>query len=83
MPPPELLSLPCALLILSLVSSQGSFVIRQEDVSISYLPLAHMFERMIQVAGPLLRPASRLFVRRPQIKVHLCHRSRCSATGPE
>uniref|UniRef100_A0A673ATZ7 Arachidonate--CoA ligase n=1 Tax=Sphaeramia orbicularis TaxID=375764 RepID=A0A673ATZ7_9TELE len=30
--------------------SQGSFVIRQEDVSISYLPLAHMFERMIQVS---------------------------------
>uniref|UniRef100_A0A8C9WKH0 long-chain-fatty-acid--CoA ligase n=1 Tax=Scleropages formosus TaxID=113540 RepID=A0A8C9WKH0_SCLFO len=29
---------------------QGSFVIRQEDVSISYLPLAHMFERMIQVS---------------------------------
>ncbi|XP_019737278.1 long-chain-fatty-acid--CoA ligase 1-like [Hippocampus comes] len=28
---------------------EGSFVIRQEDVSISYLPLAHMFERMIQV----------------------------------
>uniref|UniRef100_A0A4W5R5Q2 Arachidonate--CoA ligase n=1 Tax=Hucho hucho TaxID=62062 RepID=A0A4W5R5Q2_9TELE len=30
--------------------SQGSFFIRQEDVSISYLPLAHMFERMIQVS---------------------------------
>uniref|UniRef100_A0A8C2KZ81 Arachidonate--CoA ligase n=1 Tax=Cyprinus carpio TaxID=7962 RepID=A0A8C2KZ81_CYPCA len=29
---------------------QGYFVIRQEDVSISYLPLAHMFERMIQVS---------------------------------
>lgn len=29
--------------------SQGFFEIRQEDVSISYLPLAHMFERMIQV----------------------------------
>ncbi|MBN3297891.1 long-chain-fatty-acid--CoA ligase 6 [Amia ocellicauda] len=29
---------------------EGSFVIRQEDVSISYLPLAHMFERMIQVS---------------------------------
>ncbi|XP_005808568.1 long-chain-fatty-acid--CoA ligase 1-like [Xiphophorus maculatus] len=28
---------------------EGSFVIRQEDVSISYLPLAHMFERMIQL----------------------------------
>uniref|UniRef100_A0A673JUH8 Arachidonate--CoA ligase n=1 Tax=Sinocyclocheilus rhinocerous TaxID=307959 RepID=A0A673JUH8_9TELE len=28
----------------------GYFVIRQEDVSISYLPLAHMFERMIQVS---------------------------------
>ncbi|MGH0182936.1 UNVERIFIED_CONTAM: hypothetical protein FKN15_010396 [Acipenser sinensis] len=27
---------------------EGSFVIRQEDVTISYLPLAHMFERMIQ-----------------------------------
>uniref|UniRef100_A0A672J565 Arachidonate--CoA ligase n=1 Tax=Salarias fasciatus TaxID=181472 RepID=A0A672J565_SALFA len=27
---------------------QGSFEIRQEDVTISYLPLAHMFERMIQ-----------------------------------
>ncbi|KAJ3603846.1 hypothetical protein NHX12_028587 [Muraenolepis orangiensis] len=29
---------------------EGSFVIGQEDVSISYLPLAHMFERMIQVS---------------------------------
>uniref|UniRef100_A0A4W6GA20 Arachidonate--CoA ligase n=1 Tax=Lates calcarifer TaxID=8187 RepID=A0A4W6GA20_LATCA len=29
----------------------GSFVIQQEDVSISYLPLAHMFERMIQVVS--------------------------------
>ncbi|KAK1787060.1 hypothetical protein P4O66_017439 [Electrophorus voltai] len=29
---------------------EGFFVIRQEDVSISYLPLAHMFERMIQVS---------------------------------
>uniref|UniRef100_A0A673K3J2 Arachidonate--CoA ligase n=1 Tax=Sinocyclocheilus rhinocerous TaxID=307959 RepID=A0A673K3J2_9TELE len=29
---------------------EGYFVIRQEDVSISYLPLAHMFERMIQVS---------------------------------
>nr|XP_015197607.1 PREDICTED: long-chain-fatty-acid--CoA ligase 1-like isoform X2 [Lepisosteus oculatus] len=29
---------------------EGSFVIRQEDISISYLPLAHMFERMIQVS---------------------------------
>uniref|UniRef100_G3P9V3 Arachidonate--CoA ligase n=1 Tax=Gasterosteus aculeatus aculeatus TaxID=481459 RepID=G3P9V3_GASAC len=28
---------------------EGSFVIQQDDVSISYLPLAHMFERMIQV----------------------------------
>uniref|UniRef100_A0A3Q3QCY5 Arachidonate--CoA ligase n=1 Tax=Monopterus albus TaxID=43700 RepID=A0A3Q3QCY5_MONAL len=28
---------------------EGSFAIQQEDVSISYLPLAHMFERMIQV----------------------------------
>uniref|UniRef100_A0A665X3Q6 Arachidonate--CoA ligase n=1 Tax=Echeneis naucrates TaxID=173247 RepID=A0A665X3Q6_ECHNA len=35
---------------LCLVSFQGSFVIQQEDVSISYLPLAHMFERMIQVS---------------------------------
>lgn len=32
---------------------QGFFVIRQEDVSISYLPLAHMFERMIQVTHPI------------------------------
>lgn len=32
---------------------QGFFVIRQEDVSISYLPLAHMFERMIQVTLPI------------------------------
>lgn len=40
---------------LFLVFSQGSFVIQQEDVSISYLPLAHMFERMIQVVDPLLR----------------------------
>uniref|UniRef100_A0AAQ4PYX2 Arachidonate--CoA ligase n=1 Tax=Gasterosteus aculeatus aculeatus TaxID=481459 RepID=A0AAQ4PYX2_GASAC len=30
-------------------TSSGSFVIQQDDVSISYLPLAHMFERMIQV----------------------------------
>lgn len=30
---------------------QGFFEIRQEDVSISYLPLAHMFERMIQVSA--------------------------------
>ncbi|XP_008334994.1 long-chain-fatty-acid--CoA ligase 1 [Cynoglossus semilaevis] len=29
---------------------EGSFVIKREDVSISYLPLAHMFERMIQVS---------------------------------
>ncbi|KAM3868309.1 long-chain-fatty-acid--CoA ligase 1 [Diretmus argenteus] len=29
---------------------EGSFVIHQDDVSISYLPLAHMFERMIQVS---------------------------------
>ncbi|KAK7934162.1 hypothetical protein WMY93_005058 [Mugilogobius chulae] len=28
---------------------EGYLVIRQDDVSISYLPLAHMFERMIQV----------------------------------
>uniref|UniRef100_A0A1A8S358 Long-chain-fatty-acid--CoA ligase n=1 Tax=Nothobranchius rachovii TaxID=451742 RepID=A0A1A8S358_9TELE len=28
---------------------EGSFAITQEDVSISYLPLAHMFERMIQL----------------------------------
>lgn len=34
--------------------SQGSFEIQQDDVSISYLPLAHMFERMIQVVDPLL-----------------------------
>uniref|UniRef100_A0A7N9ARF6 Arachidonate--CoA ligase n=1 Tax=Mastacembelus armatus TaxID=205130 RepID=A0A7N9ARF6_9TELE len=45
------LSLPCALLILFLVFSQGSFVIQRDDVSISYLPLAHMFERMIQVVS--------------------------------
>uniref|UniRef100_A0AAQ5ZLL9 Arachidonate--CoA ligase n=1 Tax=Amphiprion ocellaris TaxID=80972 RepID=A0AAQ5ZLL9_AMPOC len=32
------------------INNDGSFVIRQEDVSISYLPLAHMFERMIQVS---------------------------------
>uniref|UniRef100_A0A674AKZ9 Arachidonate--CoA ligase n=1 Tax=Salmo trutta TaxID=8032 RepID=A0A674AKZ9_SALTR len=38
------------LCINSLSISQGSFFIRQEDVSISYLPLAHMFERMIQVS---------------------------------
>ncbi|XP_028850997.1 long-chain-fatty-acid--CoA ligase 6-like [Denticeps clupeoides] len=29
---------------------EGYFEISQEDVSISYLPLAHMFERMIQVS---------------------------------
>uniref|UniRef100_A0A7N8XIT7 Long-chain-fatty-acid--CoA ligase n=1 Tax=Mastacembelus armatus TaxID=205130 RepID=A0A7N8XIT7_9TELE len=29
---------------------EGSFVIQRDDVSISYLPLAHMFERMIQVS---------------------------------
>ncbi|KAL0979436.1 hypothetical protein UPYG_G00185030 [Umbra pygmaea] len=28
---------------------EGSFVMQKDDVSISYLPLAHMFERMIQV----------------------------------
>ncbi|XP_024130954.1 long-chain-fatty-acid--CoA ligase 1 [Oryzias melastigma] len=28
---------------------EGCFVIHQDDVSISYLPLAHMFERMIQL----------------------------------
>lgn len=28
---------------------EGHFVIRHDDVSISYLPLAHMFERMMQV----------------------------------
>uniref|UniRef100_A0A671M709 Arachidonate--CoA ligase n=1 Tax=Sinocyclocheilus anshuiensis TaxID=1608454 RepID=A0A671M709_9TELE len=33
-----------------MVRNIGYFVIRQEDVSISYLPLAHMFERMIQVS---------------------------------
>uniref|UniRef100_A0A674F6F4 Arachidonate--CoA ligase n=1 Tax=Salmo trutta TaxID=8032 RepID=A0A674F6F4_SALTR len=35
----------------------GSFVIQQEDVSISYLPLAHMFERMIQVVSMLCHGA--------------------------
>lgn len=52
--PPEL---NLSLAVCSFHSSffpQGSFVIRQEDVSISYLPLAHMFERMIQVADPRL-----------------------------
>uniref|UniRef100_A0A8C5HA81 Long-chain-fatty-acid--CoA ligase n=1 Tax=Gouania willdenowi TaxID=441366 RepID=A0A8C5HA81_GOUWI len=29
---------------------EGSFEIKQDDVSISYLPLAHMFERMIQLS---------------------------------
>uniref|UniRef100_A0A8C5HBH6 Arachidonate--CoA ligase n=1 Tax=Gouania willdenowi TaxID=441366 RepID=A0A8C5HBH6_GOUWI len=29
---------------------KGSFEIKQDDVSISYLPLAHMFERMIQLS---------------------------------
>ncbi|TSO88097.1 Long-chain-fatty-acid--CoA ligase 1 [Bagarius yarrelli] len=29
---------------------EGFFEIRQDDVSISYLPLAHMFERMIEVS---------------------------------
>lgn len=56
------LSLPSALLISVLVSLQGSVVIQQEDVSISYLPLAHMFERMIQVADPLRLLDVSLFV---------------------
>lgn len=45
----------CFAHFISRFPSQGSFVIQQEDVSISYLPLAHMFERMIQVVDPLLR----------------------------
>lgn len=36
-------------------------MIQKEDVSISYLPLAHMFERMIQVADVVLMPLT--FVR--------------------
>uniref|UniRef100_A0A672S4N7 Arachidonate--CoA ligase n=1 Tax=Sinocyclocheilus grahami TaxID=75366 RepID=A0A672S4N7_SINGR len=40
----------CGVEILQLSQIMGYFVIRQEDVSISYLPLAHMFERMIQVS---------------------------------
>lgn len=62
---------------------------QQDDVSISYLPLAHMFERMIQVVDPLLR----LFFFSSSFTVCLCvnpklksisgHRSRCSAPGPE
>uniref|UniRef100_A0A8C7GJ74 Arachidonate--CoA ligase n=1 Tax=Oncorhynchus kisutch TaxID=8019 RepID=A0A8C7GJ74_ONCKI len=40
----------CGVEILELAQLMGSFFIRQEDVSISYLPLAHMFERMIQVS---------------------------------
>uniref|UniRef100_A0AAR2LM42 Arachidonate--CoA ligase n=1 Tax=Pygocentrus nattereri TaxID=42514 RepID=A0AAR2LM42_PYGNA len=39
----------CGVEVLHLSQIMGFFVIRQEDVSVSYLPLAHMFERMIQV----------------------------------
>uniref|UniRef100_A0A671VFA7 Arachidonate--CoA ligase n=1 Tax=Sparus aurata TaxID=8175 RepID=A0A671VFA7_SPAAU len=46
-PQPQDLAVVC---FTSGTTGTGSFVIRQEDVSISYLPLAHMFERMIQVS---------------------------------
>uniref|UniRef100_A0A8C1SDF3 Arachidonate--CoA ligase n=1 Tax=Cyprinus carpio TaxID=7962 RepID=A0A8C1SDF3_CYPCA len=45
-PKPQDLAVVC---FTSGTTGNGYFVIRQEDVSISYLPLAHMFERMIQV----------------------------------
>uniref|UniRef100_A0A671VLI1 Arachidonate--CoA ligase n=1 Tax=Sparus aurata TaxID=8175 RepID=A0A671VLI1_SPAAU len=47
-PQPQDLAVVC---FTSGTTGTGSFVIRQEDVSISYLPLAHMFERMIQVVS--------------------------------
>uniref|UniRef100_A0A668ANA5 Arachidonate--CoA ligase n=1 Tax=Myripristis murdjan TaxID=586833 RepID=A0A668ANA5_9TELE len=46
-PQPKDLAVVC---FTSGTTGTGSFVIQQEDVSISYLPLAHMFERMIQVS---------------------------------
>uniref|UniRef100_A0A8C4HJU5 Arachidonate--CoA ligase n=1 Tax=Dicentrarchus labrax TaxID=13489 RepID=A0A8C4HJU5_DICLA len=46
-PQPQDLAVVC---FTSGTTGTGSFVIQQEDVSISYLPLAHMFERMIQVS---------------------------------
>uniref|UniRef100_A0A8C3A692 Arachidonate--CoA ligase n=1 Tax=Cyclopterus lumpus TaxID=8103 RepID=A0A8C3A692_CYCLU len=46
-PQPQDLAVVC---FTSGTTGNGSFVIRQEDVSISYLPLAHMFERMIQIS---------------------------------
>lgn len=78
----QALFLPCVLLVSALVSLQGSVVIQQEDVSISYLPLAHMFERMIQVADSLcLRDVCLLD--KLSVKVHLCDRSPCFVTGPK
>uniref|UniRef100_A0A669BVD6 Arachidonate--CoA ligase n=1 Tax=Oreochromis niloticus TaxID=8128 RepID=A0A669BVD6_ORENI len=48
MPPqPQDLAVVC---FTSGTTGTGSFEIQQDDVSISYLPLAHMFERMIQVS---------------------------------
>uniref|UniRef100_A0A8C4HIP7 Arachidonate--CoA ligase n=1 Tax=Dicentrarchus labrax TaxID=13489 RepID=A0A8C4HIP7_DICLA len=47
-PQPQDLAVVC---FTSGTTGTGSFVIQQEDVSISYLPLAHMFERMIQVVS--------------------------------
>uniref|UniRef100_A0A672J248 Arachidonate--CoA ligase n=1 Tax=Salarias fasciatus TaxID=181472 RepID=A0A672J248_SALFA len=44
-PQPQDLAVVC---FTSGTTGTGSFEIRQEDVTISYLPLAHMFERMIQ-----------------------------------
>ncbi|MEQ2193364.1 hypothetical protein XENOCAPTIV_017544, partial [Xenoophorus captivus] len=61
----------------------GSFVIQQEDVSISYLPLAHMFERMIQVVCPLHRCFSLTVSLSAASKIPFCHSSQCTATEPE
>lgn len=40
--------------------TQGAVVPSTEDVSISFLPLAHMFERVVQVASPVVFTHMRL-----------------------
>ena len=83
----SLLSLSFSL-SLSLSLPQGSFVIRQEDVSISYLPLAHMFERMIQVTHPPDPPRSypgfplgTTLLFKPPLRRSAVPRCPCSVTG--
>lgn len=57
--------------LFSFLYSQGFFEIRQEDVSISYLPLAHMFERMIQVNSESTpQPTPRLELLNEEVKGH-------------